>query len=230
MLTLNDGGQQITLDEQGNLAGLDQLPEQARRSIKSALVTQQLARPAVLVDLNRQPSTLLGTSDSNNGLPFRLLAPLGVVVESDQPSFRWQPLAGVETYTVSVTDDSLNEVATSGRLSANVWRVPRPLARGTTYSWQVTAHKPDGQTVTSPVLPAPQAKFQVLARARFDELQRARRAYPNSHLSLGVLYAQAGLLDEAARELQLLVRANPQSEVARKLLRSLQVNARRRSG
>jgi hypothetical protein len=92
----------------------------------------------------------------------------------------------------------------------------------------VTAHRNDGQVVTSPVLPAPPAKFQVLARARLEELQRVRRVYPAAHLTLGVLYAQAGLEAEAAREFQLLVRANPQSDVARKLLRSAQVNARRR--
>ena len=220
VLALNDGGEQITLDAQGNLAGLEQLPEQVRRQIKATLITQQLARPAVLADLNRQPSTLLGAAD-NNGLPFRLIAPLGAVVESDRPSFRWQSLAGAETYIVTVTDNSLNEVASSGPLSATTWRMPQPLARGVTYSWQVTARRQDGQTVTSPMLPAPQAKFQVLARARLDELQRVRSAYPDSHLSLGVLYAQAGLLDEAMREFQALVRANPQSPVARKLLRSV---------
>jgi hypothetical protein len=35
---------------------------------------------------------------------------------------------------------------------------------------------------------------------------------------LGVLYAQAGLLDDAEREFSALLRANPKSEVARKLL------------
>lgn len=227
VLTLNDGGRQITLDDQGNVGGLERLPEQTRRLVKSALVAQQLARPAVLADLNPQPSTLLGTS-GDTGLPFRLLAPLGVVLESDQPTFRWQPLAGADTYNVIVTDEGLNEVASSGPLRATTWRVARPLARGLTYSWQVTAHRNDGQAVTSPVLPAPPAKFQVLARARFEELQHVRRVYPEAHLTLGVLYAQAGLEAEAAREFQALVRANSQSDVARKLLRSAQANARRR--
>jgi hypothetical protein len=227
VLKLNDGGQEIALDEHGNLAGLEQLPEQVRRLVKSALVAQQLARPAVLADLNPQGGTLRGGGD--NVLPFRPLAPLGVVVESDRPTFRWQPLAGADTYNVTVTDERLNEVATSGPLTATAWRVPRPLARGTIYSWQVTARRRDGQTVTVPVMPAPQAKFQVLARARLEELQRVRRAYPGAHLSLGVLYAHAGLLDEAAREFRALARANPGSPVASKLLRGVELNARRRS-
>jgi hypothetical protein len=127
--------------------------------------------------------------------------------------------------------EKLNEVATSGPVMATSWRVPHTLARGATYSWQVTAHKKNGQTITSPVLPAPQAKFQVLARVRLKELKQARRVYPDSHLTLRILYAQAGMLDDAVREFQALVRANPQVNVAHKLLREVRaLNARRRSG
>jgi anti-sigma factor RsiW len=230
VLALNDSGRQVTLDEQGNLAGLEQLPERVRMQIKSALINQRLARPSALDELDSRTGTLRGEGE-RNGLPFRLLAPLGVVVESDRPTFRWQPLAGAERYDVTVTDDQLNEVATSGPVTTTYWRAPRSLARGATYSWQVTAHKKGGPSFTSPAPPAPQAKFQVLAQTRLTELQHARRLYPNSHLALGMLYAQAGLLDDAAREFQALARDNPQSDVARKLLREVRAfNARRRSG
>jgi len=37
-------------------------------------------------------------------------------------------------------------------------------------------------------------------------------------LILGIVYANAGLLDEAQRELQTLLNSNPNSEIARKLL------------
>jgi anti-sigma factor RsiW len=230
VVALNDAGQQVTLDTQGNLAGLEQLPEQTRMQIKAALATRGLARPSVLDELERQTGTLRGAGE-RNGLPFPLLAPLGVVVESDRPTFRWQPLAGADRYDVTVTDGQLNEVATSGPLTATSWRAPRSLARGATYSWQVTAHKKDGQFVKSPAPPAPQAKFQVLAQTRLTELRHARRLYPNSHLALGVLYAQAGLLDDAAREFQALARDNPQADVARKLLREVRAfSVRRQSG
>jgi hypothetical protein len=230
VLALNDAGQQVTLDAQGNLAGLEQLPERVRMQIKSALFTRRLARPSTLDELDQQTGTLRGAGE-RNGLPFHLLAPLGVVVESDRPTFRWQPLAGADRYVVTITDARLNEVATSGLVTATSWRVPQSLARGVTYSWQVTAHTKGGQSVSSPSPPAPQAKFQVLARTRLAELRHARRLYPNSHLTLGVLYAQAGLLDDAAREFQALARENPQTDVARKLLSDLRAfSARHRSG
>jgi anti-sigma factor RsiW len=230
LVALNDAGRQVTLDAQGNLAGLEQLPEELRAQVKSALATERLARVSVLDDLNSEAGVLRGGGEQS-GLPFQLLAPLGVVIESDSPTFRWRPLAGAESYNVTVTDGGLNEVAASGPLTATSWRVPRPLARGRVYSWQVTAHKRDGQAVTSPVLPAPPAKFQVLAQKRLRELRDARKLYPDSHLTLGVLYAQAGLLDDAAREFQALARANPRAEVPRKLLSDVRaLSARRRSG
>ena len=85
----------------------------------------------------------------------------------------------------------------------------------------------DGQEVKSPRPPAPQARFRVLDRAKADELARAKRAYPSSHLTLGLLYAEAGLLKEAEQELRLLQRANPNSELARGLLRQIQALRRR---
>ena len=85
----------------------------------------------------------------------------------------------------------------------------------------------DGEEFKVPRPPAPQAKFRVLDRAKADELARARRAYPSSHLTLALLYADAGLLKEAEQELRLLQRANPDSEVARGLLRQVQALRRR---
>lgn len=80
----------------------------------------------------------------------------------------------------------------------------------------------DGQEITSPRPPAPQAKFRILDQAKANELAKAKRAYGSSHLTLGLLYTEAGLLKEAEAELRALRRANPDSEVARNLLRQVQ--------
>jgi hypothetical protein len=50
------------------------------------------------------------------------------------------------------------------------------------------------------------------------EFRNGRR----SHLALGIFYARAGMVEEAERELTALVRQNPKSQVARKLLRSVE--------
>lgn len=217
-LLLNDGGSKITLDQQGHVTGLGDLPEPVRQAIESALTTQALQRPRILAELNGKPSTLL--SQSSGGVPFRLVSPVGEVVRVDRPTFRWLPLEGASGYKVTVADAELNEVAVSHQLTATEWVTPEPLKPGAIYSWQVTAIK-DGQEVTSPVLPAPQAKFKVLGQAESEELARASRTSPRSHLVMGVMYARAGLLAESERELRSLVKENPKSRLAENLLRSV---------
>lgn len=207
-----DGGQQE------GPAEVESLPPHLRRAVKAALTTQRLERPAVLAGLNSTKGTLLG--DGGDGLPFRLLSPVGKVIQSSRPTFSWKPLAGADHYVVTIADGNLDEVATSGTLTKTAWTAPTPLKRGGTYSWQVTAYK-DGKAITSPVMPAPPAKFVVLDQASNEELSRVRRSLPEYHLGLGVLYARAGLLDEAEREFQAELKSNPRSTVARRLLQSL---------
>ncbi len=194
------------------------LAPSSRRAIVSALTEQRLEASPVMTRLKGEGGSLRG--GNGDGRPFLLFSPVGKVVETTSPTFRWSPLAGASSYVVTVVDDQLNEVAKSEPLTKTEWRLRTPLARGGTYSWQVTAVK-DGQTVTSPVMPAPQAKFMILDRARSEELRRVRGAAPRYHLGLGVLYARAGLLDEAEREFRALVKANPGSATARKLLQSV---------
>lgn len=219
VVSLNDGGRSVTLNKEGALAGLERLPLDTQRRVNAALQRGRLDQPPTLAQLAGERSTLLGSS--SDGLPFRLVGPLGQVVRSQRPTLRWQALPGAQSYKVIVTDAELNEVAASPALNTTAWPVTKPLPPGGVYSWQVTALK-DGAAITSPVLPAPQAKFKVLDSSAARIIEQAERAYRDSHLTLGVLYAEAGLLDEAEQELRILVRDNPRADVAQKLLRSVQ--------
>jgi hypothetical protein len=222
-VVVNDGPRRVTVDGRGRVTGLEELSAQLRQAVRAALISQSLERPALLSELRGRASALRGETEAS--VPFKLLRPFGQVVQSDQPEFRWQPLAGAESYLVTITDSELNEVAVSVPLTATRWRTPRPLARGVTYSWQVTARR-DGQNVTSPLMPAPEARFRVLDRTSNQELLRARRVYRGSHLTLGILYFRYGLLDEAEQEFRALVKENPQSNLARKLLRDVELMKR----
>jgi hypothetical protein len=218
-LVLNDGSRKVTVDKQGTLAGLERLPAAIQQKVRATLQTGKLEQSPALAQVASQSSTLLGAS--GNGLPFQLIGPVGKVVRSEQPTLRWRALAGAQSYTVIVTDADLNEVVTSPPLNTTEWRISKPLKQGGVYSWQVTALK-DGVKITSPVLPAPQAKFKVIDRSTSEMLQQAQRAYPDSHLTLAVLYAEAGLLDEAEDELRVLVHDNPRAVATQKLLRQVQ--------
>jgi len=215
VVALNDGAGQVTLDKDGNVAGVAPLFQYL---IKQTLTAQQIETPRILAELIGRSSVLQGPADE--GHPFALFSPVGVVEMSDRPTFRWHALGGANSYVVKIYDADFNEVAASPQLSETSWTVTRPLARGRIYSWQVTARVGD-KGVVSPVKPAPEARFMILDQARVNKLAIAKGAAADSHLTLGILYAQAGLLDDAERELQALLRANPQSAVARNLLDSL---------
>jgi hypothetical protein len=225
LLALNDGAGRVTLDAQGNLTGLESLSPADQQRIKMALMTRKVETPKTLRELKSASGAVMG---SPTDASFALLSPIGKIVTSNRPTLRWQPLRGAISYQVTITDSRANykEVAVSPALSDAKWTVDHPLKRGRVYAWQVTARTENGE-VKAPALNAPEARFKVLEQAKTDELARAEKAYAGSHLSLGLLYVQAGLLDEAEREFQALVKANPESDVAKNLLSD--VRAKRRA-
>jgi hypothetical protein len=194
------------------------VPAAYQELVKKALTTQRIERSSQLQGLTRPSSSLMGTNEP--GREFSVLAPAGVVLMSDRPSFRWSRFEGASGYVVEVYDDQFKLVISSAEVTTVSWTATQSLARGKLYSWQVKAVK-EGQEVTVPRPPAPQAKFRVIDQGRMNEISRARRAYGSSHLTLALLYAEAGLVSEAEQELRMLQKANPQSEIVRKLLRQV---------
>lgn len=224
VIALNDGPVRVAVDGRGRVEGLDLLSPEDRRAVRSALLNRRIDSPAALAGLEARQGTLMsvpGSADTPPGASaFGPESPVGKVVRADAPTLRWRPLAGASGYTVNVFDTDFRKVATATALGATEWTPPQALARGRLYSWQVTAVK-DGQEITSPTPPAPEAKFRILDDAQNRKLERAERQHASSHLTLGVLYARAGLLDEAEREFQALAEANPDSVPARELLKSV---------
>ena len=216
LVALNDGGGRVTLDTDGNLLGV-RAGLRDEQAVKDALQHGRVQLPPSLRELRGgQSGTLMG--DGRAG--FRLLAPVGVVIESDRPTLRWSALEGAASYTVTVYDSNLTQVAASDPLTTTEWAVPTALVWGRTYLWQVRAVK-DGSEVIAPPPAGSRVKFRVLEQAKVEEVERARGSHGNSHLVMGLVYAEAGLLVEAAREFEALLRANPQSPTARRLLQSV---------
>jgi hypothetical protein len=214
---LNDGGGQVTLDNEGKLSGADQLPPAYRRMIERALTDRGIERSPLLAGLTQPGSMPRGDGGARRG-EFSVIEPVGVVILPDRPTFRWSRLDGATGYLVEVYDERFDLAATSPQVTDPSWTPPQALKRGGIYYWQVKAVK-DGREFKSPRPPSPQAKFRVLDEAKANQLARARRAYGSSHLTLGLLYAQAGLLDEAELEFRGLLKANPDSPPAQRLLK-----------
>lgn len=215
VVQLQDGQQLVALNQQGELSGVDHLPPAYQQMVKDALTKQRVERSPLLAGLSQQASSLRGGDEQGN--TFALTEPIGKVVLADRPVFRWSPLAGATGYAVEIYDNQFNLVIASLQLSATSWTASQSLKRDKIYSWQVKASK-DGQEFKAPGPNAPQATFRILSQAKTNELVQARRAYGSSHLTLGLIYAQAGLLDEAEAEFRTLQKANPHSPIARQLL------------
>ncbi len=215
---LKDGRGDVTIDKSGHVTGLNEVSLVSKQEIAQASLTERIEKPDILNSLEGQDSTLRG---SNNGRhSFRLLYPARRVLIGDRPVFKWESLAGATTYRVYVLDAKGSEVTKSEELkpSETQWTAKAPLKRGEVFSWVVTAVI-EGKEIVSPAASAPEMKFAVLSVKDVEELNQLKKS--RSHLALGVFYARVGLLTEAEREFQQLVKLNPQSQLPSKLLRSV---------
>lgn len=219
LASLKDSDREIRLDQGGKLTGLDEFDESAQKMARAALAGEALAKPSVLDDLASPNIKLLGDSPSETA--FQLIGPLGRTVTEQRPNLKWRELKGATSYVVSLFDNNFNRVAESPPLSKPTWRLAVPLQRGQTYSWEVTAVK-DGKEITAPVAPAPRAQFRVLEADKLNALTKLKGQRPASHLALGLTYARLGLIPEAESEFRQLVKENPDSALAKRLLRTVQ--------
>jgi len=220
---LRDGDGQVTMDREGNLSGAGHLPPAYQLMIRKALKGQELERSPLLAGLTPPRLWPRGGGGARRA-EFSVIEPVGAVTLSDRPTFRWSQLNGATGYVVEVYDERFGLAAASPQIADQSWTAPEPLKRGGIYYWQVKAVK-DGRELKAPRPPAPQAKFRVLDAARANELARARRGLASWRLVLGLLYARAGLLDEAEREFRALREANPNSELAHRLLKQVRTKS-----
>lgn len=199
---------------------INELPVNDQSAIREAVFQERIKSPDVLGGLRPKQQTLLGELQENT--QFEVLSPVGEVVPDELPVFQWKPMAKARSYSVTISDAHLNQVESSGPLKAMKWTPKHPLKRGETYVWQVTALLDGGKVVSAPSPPSPEAKFKVLDQGKMDEITRFQEAHPDSHIALGILCAQAGLLEKAEDELELVAQNDPEHELAGKLLKRIQ--------
>jgi hypothetical protein len=224
LIALNDGGGQVVVSQRGHLEGLEELPADLRESVERALTARQLRASPALTEWTTGAANLRGTLEQQS--TFAPLEPTDVVIETDRPTFRWQALDGASHYIVAVYDSKLRQVGSSGPVTGTEWTIPNPLARGVIYSWQISALKGD-TTIVSPKPPLPEARFKILDQAAVDTLAKLKQSAGRSHLAMGVFYWKHGLIEKSEREFQALLKANPKSTAAAKLLASIRSISRR---
>jgi hypothetical protein len=214
---IRDGGRSIAISADGKLAGLNGLPDSMRAAVEQALLTQQIAAPAALGEIAPKRDVLMGAPGPKENVD--LLEPVGVIVETQRPVFRWKGAPGAE-YQVSIYDGQFQPVATSSWIRAAEWTPPADLRRGIRYSWQLAVRR-NGSEFTVPEPPAPEARFRVLDAAAESELAGLRENWRDSHLVMGVAYARVGMMEEARQEIQAAADQNPEAANLAGLLNSL---------
>lgn len=178
--------------------------------VQDATETGRLALPPDLGELRGDLDVVRGS-----GAEGEHLSPAGKVVDDVRPEFSWPPREGA-TYTVFVFDGD-REIARSPALHTPRWIASSDLPRGRTLTWQVEAER--GENIeTIPRPPAPAARFRVITKEEQRDLSRARELHPGDDLLLGLLYARAGMLDEARASMERAAKSNP---AARKLLAAI---------
>src|SRR5581483_2549929 len=94
------------------------------------------------------------------------LEPVGEWVRQTTPLLQWSAFPGAATYSVAIFDDHVNLIEGSPPLQETQWQVDGALERGRVYLWQVTVTDADGNVVSFPSPPAPDARFGVLGEAQ----------------------------------------------------------------
>jgi hypothetical protein len=214
-VALNDASGSVVVDADGRWSGWPTQSPAIDEGVRRVLASQKIEIPAEALALPGVRSNLRGGAP--DGRSSFLVRPVGVVVEEDRPRLRWRPVARAKGYVVVVSSEDGGTIVKSPPVTATEWTLPQPLTRGQSYLWQVTASTPEG-AITAPRPPEPEAHFRVLDARAFDVLRQARRTASQSHLVMGILDAQAGLLDDAERELIALADLNPAAALPRVLL------------
>ena len=197
----------------GDLSRLDP----AMRDAVAAARRGTLPAPRGLDALTSGPATLMG---AETPAAFGPRSPLGTRVSADAPTLRWSAYPGATTYEVAVFDQDLRKQLASGPVAATEWTPAKPLARGRTYLWQVTALA-GGRRITAPAPPAPEARFEVAGAEVLATVEARRAQAAASHLVAVIALVEAGLLDEAEAEVAALAVDNPGSPEVDRLRESL---------
>jgi hypothetical protein len=210
VVAIQDGSGRWALTRGGKLTGPIPLPADLESTLRKALQNRSLETPGAL-------AALASPADAH----YR---PAGTIVRSDLPKLQWEPVPNGVSYQCTLTspDDPKFKRGAPKPMKSAFWVLKKPLPRGKVYTWQVVVTLRNGKKVALTGSPY----FKVLEIAKEQVLEQAAKTYAGSHLALGLLYAQNGVLDEAEPEFAALQRANPDSETIKTFLNQLRASHR----
>jgi hypothetical protein len=138
---------------------------------------------------------------------FGLIYPVTETVDTLQPTLSWNVFSP-GPFKVVVKDRAGEMIANTQNIFTTAYVMQKRLVPGATYTWQVTAANTEYQD----------ASFVVMSQEDLTEWSRLRSDFKESHLALGILAEQFGLLSTAEREYKELARQFPNAEAPARLL------------
>jgi hypothetical protein len=180
-----------------DISELDTLPDSLRDGAMLLLTTETPEPPDAIRNL--------AVASGEN-----VLRPVSEAVEETQPVLYWSAAFGEPPYAVSITDEHGQVIARAQGIQNTSWMVLTPLRRGAEYTWQV------GITGVSE-----QASFRVLDEGQAMLWRAIQAAHKDSHLVIGLVAEQLGMLGIAEREYTALTKAFPDSNTAALLLNNI---------
>ncbi len=149
------------------------------------------------------------------GPSLALGSPVATAILGDRPVFTWAVVQDADGYEVSVMDTDGHTITAHMVAGRPIWRPDAPLPLGRILRWQVKAMKNGNVVATGP---PGGARFRILDAGRAAQIWADEKRYGDQPLALGILYAQAGLLDEAERALDKAAKTDPNNPVVPKLM------------
>jgi hypothetical protein len=195
------------------------LSNEEQALVAAASATGRVDVPATVRALAGSVGQLLGSSRSSAAM--QPMTPSGTLVANGTPQLSWKPVAGAVSYRVAVFDENFRELTSSGSITSTSWTPSRPLPVNATIAWQVTAHLSNGSDVLAPAPPQPEARFSVVDAQAAAKIAEWRSRLADQPIALGILLANAGLIDDAAREFDRAAAQPSQADLAAKLRASL---------
>jgi hypothetical protein len=180
-----------------DITELDTLPDALRDGAMLLMTTETPEPPEAIANL--------AVASGQN-----VLRPVSEAVEETQPILYWSAAFGEPPYTVAISDDHNQVIARAQGIQNTSWMVLIPLHRGGEYTWQVTV---SGATE--------QASFRVLDDGQAMLWRAMLAAHKDSHLVIGLVAQQLGMLAIAEREYTALTKAFPDSNTAALLLNNV---------
>jgi hypothetical protein len=180
-----------------DITELDTLPDSLRNGAMLLMTTDTPEFPDVIANL-----AVASGQD--------VLRPVSEAVEETQPVLYWSAAFGEPPYTVSISDDHSQVIARAQGIQNTSWMVLTQLRRGAEYTWQVSV-----------MGAAEQASFRVLDDGQLMLWRAMLAAHKDSHLVIGLVAQQLGMLAIAEREYTELTKSFPDSNTAALLLNNV---------